>query len=422
VTTALTGWNSVPCKRLYQIIDQRAGSDRPPLLAVSIHLGVVLRESITDNEPRADDLSDYKLCAPGDIVINRMRAFQGAIGISPQRGLVSPDYLVVRPELAVEARFLHHLFRSHWFVGEMVSRLRGIGSVDQGNVRTPRINPDDLGGIAVQMPQLAEQRAIADFLDAETGRIDALIAKKRDLIALTQERALARAYAAIRGAGEGGNRKDSGLSWLGSIPASWPAMPVAAQFEVMLGKMLDQGRATGVHLKMYLRNTNIQWDRIDADDLLLMDFPPHERLRFRVLPGDLLVCEGGEPGRAAIWDGSVPEIYYQKALHRIRSRGYSTSRWIFYCLRVAVALNVFAVEGNTTTIAHLTGEQLRAHRFPFPARETQKRLVAELDDWAVRDDRLFRLVQTQIERLMERRQALITAAVTGELPVPECVG
>lgn len=161
-------------KYQYRLIDERAGADQPPLLAVSIHHGVVPRDSLTDDLPRAEDLSNYKLCEPGDIVLNRMRAFQGAIGISPQRGIVSPDYLVLRTQPDVDARYLHHLFRSTWFVGEMVSRLRGIGNTDNGAVRTPRINPEDFGDITVDIPELEGQRRIADFLDAETARIDRL--------------------------------------------------------------------------------------------------------------------------------------------------------------------------------------------------------------------------------------------------------
>ena len=166
-------WNVLRAKYLYHVVDERAGALRPPLLAVSIHHGVVPRSSLTEDEHRAEDLSAYKRCNEGDIVLNRMRAFQGAIGIAPSAGLVSPDYLVLRPRVVADAGFLHHLFRSWWFVSEMALRLRGIGSVEQGNVRTPRINAEDLGDIPVALPERREQRAIAVFLDRETARIDA---------------------------------------------------------------------------------------------------------------------------------------------------------------------------------------------------------------------------------------------------------
>jgi type I restriction enzyme, S subunit len=179
-------------KYKYRIVDRRAGKDQPPLLAVSIHHGVVQRDTLTDDLPRAEDLSNYKLCESGDIVLNRMRAFQGAIGISSQRGLVSPDYAVLRPAPDIDARYLHHLFRSSWFVGEMVSRLRGIGNTENGAVRTPRINPEDLGDISVDLPPLDEQRRIADFLDAEMARINRLMSAQLRVLDLLEERANSR--------------------------------------------------------------------------------------------------------------------------------------------------------------------------------------------------------------------------------------
>ena len=326
----------------------------------------------------------------------------------PRPATVNGSIAVIRP-FAINSRFLRYLLASTLSQDRMGALKGGMG--------VPHLFQWDINRLPIPLPEVNVQECIADFLDAETARIDALITKKHCLIERVEERALARVYAAIRGLQEIGVRKNSGLTWLGSVPGSWPVMPVGAQFEVMLGKMLDQNRVTGEHLKPYLRNTNVQWDRIDTDDLLLMDFSPHERVRYQVLPGDLLVCEGGEPGRAAVWDAKTSEIYYQKALHRVRARGHSTARWLFYCLRTAVALNVFAVEGNMTTIAHLTGEQLRAHRFPFPDRSTQEQLVTELDRQAEQDGRLLRLVRVQIDRLNEHRQALITAAVTGELDV-----
>lgn len=276
----------------------------------------------------------------------------------------------------------------------------------------------DIERIAVPVPPISIQDQITDFLDAETSRIDALVAKKYRTIELMNERTLSNIYAAIRGENEIGDRKNSGLRWLDSIPKVWPIMPVGSQFEVLLGKMLDERRMTRESPRKYLRNVNVQWDYIKTEDLAVMDFMPHERGRFGVLPGDLLVCEGGEPGRAAIWHGDIEEIYYQKALHRCRPTGHSIPRWLFYCLRAATSLNVFTAEGNSTTIAHLTSEQLRSHRLPFPDQDTQYRLVSILDEAGRHDQEVVGAIEQQILLLKERKQALLTAAVIGELAIP----
>lgn len=154
--------------------DERGRGVDLPLLSVSAARGVVRRDVLTDEEPRAEDLSNYKICLTDDLVINRMSAYQGALGVTAEDGIVSPDYAVLRIT-GPHPRFVHHLVRSAWFVSEMSARLRGIGASDQGNVRTPRINIEDFGEIRVRLPELDDQRRMASFLDAETMRISSVV-------------------------------------------------------------------------------------------------------------------------------------------------------------------------------------------------------------------------------------------------------
>ncbi len=94
--------------------------------------------------------------------------------------------------------------------------------------------------------------------------------------------------------------KDSGVEWLGKIPAHWEVAPLYARYEVALGKMLDAKRVIGENSGRYLRNIDVQWDAVNTEGLPEMDFAPCERDRYLLRPGDLLVCEGGEVGRTAI--------------------------------------------------------------------------------------------------------------------------
>jgi type I restriction enzyme S subunit len=173
---------------LVRPIDERLGNREFPLLSVSSYRGVVPRSELTDKVARADELTNYKVCRPGDIVVNRMSAYQGALGISHWTGIVSPDYVVLRPQSGIEPRWLHHLMRSGWFVSEMSLRVRGIGSIGTSNVRTPRVSAEEIGEIVVEVPDLTTQRSIADYLDAETARIDALIEKKQRMVEIAGAR------------------------------------------------------------------------------------------------------------------------------------------------------------------------------------------------------------------------------------------
>lgn len=191
-------------KYLYEVMDVRAsdaivGGHELPLLSVSIHTGVQRRDSTTDALARAEDLSNYKVCDVGDIVINRMRAFQGALGIVSEAGVVSPDYLVLRARSGYDAKWLTRVLKSSWFVGEMAARIRGVGSADLGAARTPRINPSDLGDILVEVSSQQNQLATVAAIDEQIAKIDALIEKARRFIELSIERRSALISAAVTG-------------------------------------------------------------------------------------------------------------------------------------------------------------------------------------------------------------------------------
>ncbi|WP_375386697.1 hypothetical protein [uncultured Microbacterium sp.] len=181
--------------------DHRSGESlrHLPLLSVSISWGVRRRDALSDDVPRAEDLSAYKIAEAGDIVVNRMRAFQGALGVAPQRGLVSPDYAVLKTSNLVDPSWIAAVMTSPRFVAEMTSRLKGIGGVNNGTVRTPRINVVDLLDISVRIPCIDQQRAQLATMATMRSRIDSVVAKAERFIELSKERRAALITAAVTG-------------------------------------------------------------------------------------------------------------------------------------------------------------------------------------------------------------------------------
>jgi type I restriction enzyme, S subunit len=167
---------------------------------------------------------------------------------------------------------------------------------------------------------------------------------------------------------------------IGLLPEAWLVQRLGDVFETQLGKMLSQKAHGGVAPKPYLRNKNVQWGSIDTSDMLEMDFSEREKAKFQLHPGDLLVCEGGVPGRAAIWNGSIEECYYQKALHRLRPRnGSMVNQFMLHWLRFAFDLqNLYGVSGASSTIAHLPEAQLKALPIPVPPFAEQEKIAAVL--------------------------------------------
>lgn len=186
-------WEVKPNGALFSERNER-GRDDLPILEVSIDRGVSLREfSATRIEQRSDDLGAYKVAKTGDIAFNKMRMWQGAVGVTPTNGLVSPDYIVARPRTAAASNYYASLFRTPIYMAEVYRWSHGI--VDDRN----RLYWDDFKAICGPFPSAEEQRAIAIFVDGETARIDALVAKVRDAIDRLNELRTALISAAVTG-------------------------------------------------------------------------------------------------------------------------------------------------------------------------------------------------------------------------------
>lgn len=281
------------------------------------------------------------------------------------------------------------------------------------------IPKSEIGTMTLPVPPLPQQRAIADFLDRETARLDGLVvAKERVLGLLAEKRQALITRAVTRGLDPHAPLRDSGIRWLGEIPAHWETPPVYARFEVQLGKMLDEKKIRGAHLAPYLRNVDVQWGAINTVDLPEMDFDDDDRVRYALRPGDVLVCEGGEVGRCALWDGAHAECYYQKALHRLRPVGSKDVAAFFVLVMQAIVdSGQFALQSSAATIQHLPAEKLRVVRYPAPPRDEQQAIVTYVAVETSKLDALRAATERTIALLKERRAAFIAAAVTGEIDV-----
>ncbi|MEO5716642.1 MAG: restriction endonuclease subunit S [Luteolibacter sp.] len=199
------------------------------------------------------------------------------------------------------------------------------------------------------------------------------------------------------------------------IPATWIWIRFASAGEQRLGKMLDQKGNRG-ELKPYLRNTNVQWMRFQLDDIKELRLAPEELEEFRLQPDDLLICEGGEPGRCAIWRDPHQEMYFQKAIHRVRPRKGILSEYLAICLRVDAQNGVLAKKFTGATIKHFTGRSLREYSIALPPLAEQRRIVAKVDELMALCDRL----ESEQQERQEKHAALARASLArfAEAPTP----
>ena len=179
--------------------------------------------------------------------------------------------------------------------------------------------------------------------------------------------------------------KESPLGW---IPKEWETETVGRLFNVQLGKMLNQDSKARNYPAPYVGNRAVQWGAIDITQLEEMDFYPRERSKFRLEPGDLLVCEGGE-GKTAIWRGEIDECYYQKAIHRLRPHdGKILPLFMMHYMEFVSSEGRFRFFTTQSSIAHLTEEKLRAVFVVVPPSSEQDLAVARIDALCVRIERL----------------------------------
>ena len=390
-----------PFRWRFREVDIRAGADVSlPLMSVSLYKGVVPRADLMDSEGRADDLSNYKVCEPGDIVLNRMSAYQGALGLSREKGLVSPDYAVLRPNADWDGRYLVYLMKSQWFLGQIVMRLKGIGSIEQANVRTPRINIEDLGGILAPAPPIEEQRRIADFLDDQVGRIDQAIEDRNTQSKLLEESFDARLESEISGRYPW-RRLRTVLALLRDGTHN-PPERVSAGVPLLTAKNLR-----GHRLAFNDKDTHVS--ATDADVL-------DRSLELRA--HDLLMSIKGTVGNVGLIPENCPRFQIERNISVLRPQAETlTSSWLYWAMRARQTQEAISLAMGFSAQPGIYLGAIGDLRIPVPSVAVQIKKSTELDIRATEVGLQSQMLNSSKLLLEHRKRSLITAAVTGQLDV-----
>jgi type I restriction enzyme S subunit len=190
-------------------------------------------------------------------------------------------------------------------------------------------------------------------------------------------------------------------------------VPLGCISESRLGKMLDKEKNTGVPRK-YLRNINVRWFGFDLSDLLEMRIEDDEIEKYSVCKGDLVICEGGEPGRCAVWQ-SDNALFYQKALHRVRFTDGSNTLFYMYYLWYAAQTGQLKPYLTGTGIKHLTGQSLVKVPVPTAGKEIQNNTVTEIETRLSVCDSIGQTVDIALQQADAMRQSILKEAFEGGL-------
>lgn len=207
--------------------------------------------------------------------------------------------------------------------------------------------------------------------------------------------------------------KDSGIEWLGRRPSHWISTAIKYGYEITLGKMLQKEKnLPSDEFKPYLKAVNIQPSGVSISSVEEMWFSIHELRSLRLRKGDLLISEGGDVGRSAIWNDELPECYIQNAINRARPRRNQSSSFLYYWMMMLKESSYIEVLCNKATIAHYTVDKLESSPLFLPPDSEAETIAAFLDHETAKIDALIEKQQRLIELLKEKRQAVISHAVT----------
>ncbi|EIL89068.1 Type I site-specific deoxyribonuclease [Rhodanobacter fulvus Jip2] len=284
------------------------------------------------------------------------------------------------------------------------------------------LGQDQFKSFWIPLPTLDEQSAIAAFLDRETGKIDALIAEQEKLLTLLAEKRQATiSHAVTRGLNPNAPMKDSGVSWLGEVPAHWRVtrLKFVASVQTGIAKGKDnQGKETIT--VPYLRVANVQDGHLALEQVTTIDIEPEQLDRYRLQVGDVLMNEGGDfdkLGRGAIWGGEIEDCIHQNHVFAVRPHAVSP-QWLNQITSSQYAqFHFMGRSKQSTNLASISSTNVMELPILFPPHEEQAAVLAFVECENARLDALHDASTRAISLLKERRSALIAAAVTGKIDV-----
>jgi len=415
-------WEIKRGKSYLTCVDKRSKTGKEELLTVSSSRGVVPRNSATVTMFKAKSYVGYKLCWPGDLVINSLWAWGGGLGVTQHHGIISTAYSVyrTRPNANLLPRYLHELVRSAAFNWELHVRSKGIWIsrlqlTDTAFLDTP-----------LPLPPPDEQAAIVKFLDYANGKIERAIRAKRKLIGLLNEQKQAIIHRAVtRGLDPNVKLKPSGIPWLGDVPEHWELQPLKGVCSVQSGITLGKDYAGQTLNEFpYLRVANVQAGQTNLKVVKTVRVTKAEAYRCTLQKGDVLMTEGGDPdklGRGCVWNAQIEPCLHQNHVFAVRAKqSRLTPHFLSALMRTCYARAYFeSTAKQTTNLASTNKTKIGMFKVLLPPLDEQIRILLTIDSETNPIISAIDRTEREIDLLREYRTSLTAEVVTGKLDVRE---
>ncbi|UXN05407.1 restriction endonuclease subunit S [Bartonella sp. HY761] len=382
------------------------------LLSVYLDKGVILySEGGGLVHKPADSLEKYQLVNVNDFVMNNQQAWRGSIGVSPYRGLVSPAYLVFKIHEILNPNFVKYLVRDKYIIDKFMVSSLSVGTIQR------QVKSHLLRKILIPIPLKEEQTKIAQYLDRETAKINALIAAQEKLINLLEEqRKSTISHAVTKGLNPNAPMKDSGIEWLGEVPAHWEVKPIKSLY----GRIKRTGYEQETLLSVYREyGVIIKSSRTDNHNQESDDLSPYQLVNI----GDLVINKmKAWQGSLAIsrYRGIVSPAYY---IYKFISKFEVNDNFIHNQIRSEYFIQSYKNFSKGIRVGQWDLENelfMRINLFVPPLNE-QNEIVNFLDKENARIEALKEKQKELIEKLKEYRASVISHAVTGKIDVRDMV-
>lgn len=410
-------------RNFVQESDERVGGNNPmELLSVSQTRGVIPRSQITENEARADSFEKYKVVKVGDIVLNRFNAYRGSLGKSSISGMVSPDYAVLRPNDG-HSSFLEYWLRSDEISQAMKASMGGLGASDPDSSGFSRVDVRALLRLPIEKVQPESFDQIAEFLDRETAQIDSLIAKQQQLIGTLAERRKAVITRAVtRGLNPTVPMRDSGDNWLGKIPDHWQ-MKRLKDVATVQSSNVDKKMYEGDLQVLLCNYVDVYYNDFITAGLNFMEATAtsSEIQKYSLRADTVLITKDSESandiGIPAYVEKDLPGVVCGYHLSIVQPKAETSGIFLKWYFDSSSTKSVMETQSNGLTRMALGQGAINCLPIAVPGLAEQLEIGEYLKRATKQIDELVAKSKSMIGIFKERRQALISAAVTGKIDV-----
>lgn len=409
-------WELLKVKNIFRLVMKFAPKNNDcELLSVYTDIGVKPRKELEERGNRATTTDGYLIVEKGDIVVNKLLAWMGAIGLSDYDGVTSPAYDVLKPKMPIEGIFYHLLFRSPQCTSELKRHSRGIMDMRL------RLYFDKFGDVVVPYPNIEVQKKIVSFLAEKTAQIDQAIALKQQQIEkLNEYKQIVIQNAVTKGLNPNAPMKNSGVEWIGNIPEHWDVKKLKYLTSKIGSGITPSGGATtyvdkGIPL---LRSQNIHFDGLVLDNVANISLNVHKSMKnSQVKQHDVLLnITGGSLGRCC-YNSSNDEMNVNQHVCIVRPNNLIKGEFLNGLMSSEVGQKQIWFFQQGGGREGLNFQNLKNFDFPLPSIDEQKEIIAHIEILKQHFKKSVDNYQTQIDRLKEYKNILINQAVTGKIKI-----